>query len=165
MKHRAILVMGVAGSGKTTLGQALAAALDAHFLDSDDYHSPESIAHMAAGKALNDDMRWSWLDRLGAAVRDSSKQQQTVFACSALKRIYRDYLRASVRFTLVYPDAPFNVVSEQMSGRKGQTVPVKLLRSQYHELQPPTKDEEPIIVSIERPPEDIVQDVLGALKA
>lgn len=163
MTHRVVLVMGVAGSGKSTIGKALAQALDAAFLDADDYHPPENIAHMAAGNPLNDDMRWSWLDAVGDAARDSGKVQPTVFACSALRRVYRDYLRASVRYTLVYPDAPFAVVAERMSARKGHFMPVKLLRSQYDTLSVPTKDEEPIIVDVRESVEDIVAAIIAEL--
>lgn len=159
MKHRAILVMGVAGSGKTTIGQALGDALDAAFLDADDYHPPENIALMAAGKPLNDAMRWPWLDALGAAVRESARNQQTVFACSALKRVYRDYLRACVEFTLIYPDAPIDLTLGRMSSRKNHFMPIRLLRDQYKTLNPPTKDEDPIIVDVARPVSDIIADL------
>jgi len=159
MTHRVILVMGVAGSGKTTISRGLASALDAAFLDADDYHPPENIAHMAAGKPLNDAMRWPWLDALGAAVRETAQTRQTVFACSALKRVYRDYLRASVDFTLIFPYAPMDLVIERMSARKNHFMPVKLLRDQYKILNPPTKDENPIVVDVARPIHKIIADL------
>ncbi|SEW45633.1 gluconate kinase, SKI family [Cognatiyoonia koreensis] len=161
--NEVILVMGVAGCGKTTIGKTLAEARGAAFLDADDYHPPKNVTHMGAGKPLNDELRWPWLDALGDAVRASARDRPTVFTCSALKRIYRDYLRASVRYRLVYPDAPFAVVSQRMAARKDHFMPVKLLRSQYHVLNPPTKDEEPIVVSIEQPLEDIIADIQTAL--
>jgi len=163
MKHRIVLVMGVAGSGKSTIGRALATAIDAAFLDADDFHPTENIKHMAAGNALTDDMRWPWLDALGDAVRDSSKVQSTVFACSALKRVYRDYLRASVNYRLVYPDAPYAVVAERMAARKKHFMPVRLLRSQYDTLNVPTKDEEPITVDVRESVDDIIASIIPQL--
>jgi len=163
MSYQIVLVMGVAGSGKTTIGQGIAAAIDGQFLDADDFHPKENVKHMAAGKPLNDEMRWPWLDALGEAVRESAKTQPTVFACSALKRIYRDYLRAGIRYTLVYPDAPFALVARRMSARKDHFMPVKLLRSQYDTLNPPTPDEKPIIVSIDRTVPEIVDDAVSQL--
>ncbi len=88
----AIMVMGVSGSGKSTIGAALADAIGGIFLDGDDYHPQTNIDHMAAGKPLTDDMRWPWLDTLASAVQKARSDQVTVFACSALKKTYRERL-------------------------------------------------------------------------
>lgn len=159
MKHRVIMVMGVAGAGKTTIGKALAEAIDAQFLDADDYHSKANIAHMTAGRPLNDAMRWPWLDLVGSAVKEAAATHQTVFACSALKRIYRDYLRASLNYTLVYPDAPIDLVKKRFSKLGKAKVMMRFLRSQYDVLSPPTKDEAPIIVSADQPVADIIAEI------
>lgn len=163
MKHRVIMVMGVAGAGKTTVGKALAQAIDAQFLDADDYHSKANLAHMAAGRPLNDTMRWPWLDLVGSAVKEAAAIDQTVFACSALKRIYRDYLRASLRYTLVYPDAPIGLVQKRFPKLGKGSIPKRFLRNQYEVLSPPTKDEGPIIVSADQSVADIVAEILTQL--
>ena len=164
MRHPVILVMGVAGAGKTTIGKALAQDIGAAFVDADDYHSKENIAHMAAGKSLSDDMRWPWLDIVGEETKSAASKQKTVLACSALKRIYRDYLRASFTFTLVYPQVPLPIVQKRLArfGRRG--IPMRFLRSQYDALSEPTKDEAPIIVSGDQPIEAIIAETKAQLR-
>lgn len=163
MKHRVVMVMGVAGAGKTAIGRALADHLNANFFDADDYHPKANVTHMTAGKPLTDNMRWPWLDLLGDAVKEGAQQRETVFACSGLKRIYRDYLRAGLRYELVYLDAPFEVVSARIAARKSHFMPAKLIRSQYTTLQPPTKDETPITVEVADPVSEIVTEIASQL--
>ena len=92
----ALVVMGVSGSGKSTVGAAVAAALALHFIDGDSLHAPASVAKMQAGTPLDDDDRWPWLDRIGAALSDATRWPGGVIvACSALKRSYRDRIRAA----------------------------------------------------------------------
>jgi len=88
-----IVVMGVAGSGKSTLGAAIAQTLNCTFIDADDLHPAENIAHMSSGKPLTDEMRWPWLDACGAAM---AEQDAVVLGCSALKHVYRERLRKFV---------------------------------------------------------------------
>ena len=92
--HSPVVVMGVSGAGKTTVGIALAAALDVPFVDADDLHSDEARQKMARGEPLTDDDRWPWLARVAARLADPA-HPATVIACSALKRVYRDALRAA----------------------------------------------------------------------
>lgn len=159
---RKILVMGVSGSGKSTLGAALASALGGRFIDADDLHPAGNVAHMAAGKPLNDAMRWPWLDACGAALAET--KGDAVLGCSALKRSYRDRLRAAVPgLILVYPDAPRALVEARMQARKGHFMPPALLDSQYATLEPPQEDEAPIRVGIDAPVERIVQAILPRL--
>jgi gluconokinase len=139
----AVVVMGVSGSGKSTVGAGVADVLGLGFVDGDGLHSPESVARMAAGQALSDDDRWPWLDRIGARLADAhSAPAGLVIACSALKRIYRDRIRAAapgVRF--VFLDGPAEVIAARMAGRSGHYMPTALLASQLRTLEPPGADE------------------------
>lgn len=157
MKHPVILVMGVAGSGKTDIAKALAHSIGAAYLDADDCHSKTGKAHMAAGKPLTDPMRWSWLDEVGEAVKLAASESPVVLACSALKRIYRDYLRASFRFTLVFPDVTFAAAQKRLSLPGRRKLPARFLRNQFDMLGIPTKDEAPIIVAGDQSIDDIVK--------
>ena len=159
---RAFVVMGVSGSGKSTIGAALAQRLGADFVDADDLHPPENVAHMAAGLPLSDDMRWPWLDACGAVLQNRSGD--IVLACSALRRSYRDRLRQAVPdLVLIYPDAPRALVEARMCARTGHFMPVALLDSQYATLEPPQNDEAPIPVGIDASVDQIVDRILQGL--
>src|SRR5215468_10171877 len=94
---KALIVMGVAGSGKSTLGTALATQIGCPFLEGDDFHSPQAVERMRAGIPLTDEDRWPWLDRLGRAISDQVVAHRiAIAACSALKKVYRDRLRAAI---------------------------------------------------------------------
>ena len=131
----AVVVMGVSGSGKTTVGRILAQALDADFVDGDDLHSEEARAKMSQGIALVDEDRWPWLDRVGARLAEGT----VVIACSALKRVYRDRLRAgagpALRF--VYLNATPEAMRARVGSRKGHYMPASLVDSQFAALEPP----------------------------
>lgn len=156
--------MGVAGSGKSTIGAALAAAMGGVFIDADDLHSAANRAKMTSGHPLTDEDRWPWLDACAQALAESSKTRFTVLGCSALKRAYRDRLRAGVpNLTLVYPQAPRELVEKRMAARQGHYMPTALLDSQYAALEPPAADENPLVVSVQPPVAEIVQDVVSRL--
>lgn len=157
----AIMVMGVSGAGKSSVGAALATTLGGVFLDGDDYHPQVNIDHMAAGHPLTDDMRWPWLDRLAAAVQRARQNDITVFACSALKRSYRDHLRAVIPdLQLVYLDAPQSLVADRLAQRKGHFMPKGLLDSQFATLDVPKNC---IAISIDQPVAAIVDDIAARL--
>ena len=144
-----VVVMGVAGSGKTTVGKRLAAALDGQFVDGDDLHTPEARAKMGAGTALTDADRWPWLDRVGATLAEAlARGRACVVACSALKRVYRDRIRAaagpSLRF--VYLAAEPEAMRRRVGSRKGHYMPASLVDSQFAALEPP--DGEPDVVAL-----------------
>lgn len=148
--HAAIMVMGVSGCGKSTIGAGLAEALGGAFLDGDDFHPQANVDHMAAGEPLTDQMRWPWLDRLAGAVNDQRQATVTVFACSALRQSYRDYLGAAIlNLRIVYLDAPYEVVSAQLAKRTDHYMPQTLLDSQYATLEVPAKTD--ATVSIDQP--------------
>lgn len=133
MQSEIIIVMGVSGSGKTVVGQRLAAARGSVFIDGDDLHAPDNIEKMRRGVALGDRDRAGWFDRIiGAARRLRTEARSGVIACSALKRSYRDQLRAgidAVRF--VYLKGSYEKVYQQLSGRQGHFMPIQLLASQF----------------------------------
>lgn len=136
-----VIVMGVSGSGKTTLGRALGAALHAPFLDGDDYHTPQARARMHTGHPLTDADRAPWLARLRAEL---DAHDRVILACSALKRRYRDTLRApGTRF--LHLDVPGDLLRERLAHRSGHYAGPDLLPSQLAALQPPQPDENDIL--------------------
>ena len=130
-----VLVMGVAGAGKTTIGEALAHSLGWLFIDADDYHPPENVAKMKAGIPLVDEDRWPWLARLNEVLREKT---DAILACSALKASYRERLAQGIDgFTTVYLDGDFALINERMKGRRHRYMPAALLESQFAALEPP----------------------------
>jgi gluconokinase len=141
-----VIVMGVSGSGKSTLGEALAAELDLPFIEGDRFHPSENVAKMSAGIPLTDADRWPWLERLGAELVSSSG---AVASCSALRRIYRDRLRAVVgpglRFVCLIQSRP--ELERRMGSRQGHFMPAGLLDSQLAAFEPPTEERDVMIAA------------------
>ena len=164
---RALIVMGVSGCGKSTLGALLAGALDCPFLEGDSYHSTAAVEKMRGGQALTDADRWPWLDRLGAAIADRvAAQGVAVAACSALKRAYRDRLRAAigvpVHFILLDNDR--DALLARVGNRPGHYMPPSLLDSQLATLERPLPDEGAMILTTNMPPETLRDRVLDTLR-
>ncbi|MGI9551526.1 MAG: gluconokinase [Aurantibacter sp.] len=157
-----LIVMGVSGSGKSTIGRLLAHELGLPYFDGDDYHPANNVLKMSAGEPLNDNDRQEWLNALNE-LAVTSLPQGAVIACSALKERYRAVLREtiedSVRF--VYLQGSFEEVFKRMTERKDHFMPVNLLKSQFEILEPP---EGAICVSIKRHPEEIIQEILDQLQ-
>ena len=133
-----VVVMGVSGCGKSTVGEALAASLGWRFLDADDFHPPANVAKMAAGTPLVDEDRWPWLDRLAAEMRAiNAGGGDAVLACSALRQAYRDRLAAAgdVRFVHLAGDLP--TIAARLASRQHRYMPQSLLASQFATLEPP----------------------------
>jgi gluconokinase len=133
-----VVVMGVSGCGKTTVGRALAAALGWPFFDGDDFHPEANVARMAAGVALTDDDRWPWLDRIAAEMRAvQAGGGNAVLACSALRQSYRDRLAAAgdVRFVHLVGDA--DTIGARLAARRHRYMPATLLASQFATLEAP----------------------------
>jgi gluconokinase len=160
-----VVVMGVSGVGKSTVGTRLAEALGVPFVDGDDLHPPANRAKMAAGHPLDDDDRRPWLDAVEAWIdADAAACCGGVVACSALKRRYRDRLRrggANVWF--LHLDAPHDVVEARMLGRRNHAMPVSLLDSQESDLEPLQPDEDGMTVPATRRVDRIVNDVVSTL--
>jgi carbohydrate kinase (thermoresistant glucokinase family) len=136
----AVVVMGVASCGKTTLGEALAAHFDVPFVEGDKLHSPESVAKMSAGIPLTDEDRWPWLGRVGDALAGDAA---CIASCSALKRSYRDAIRAHAKrdVAFIHLHGTREVLAARIVGRKGHFMPASLLDSQLKTLEMPSADE------------------------
>jgi gluconokinase len=149
--------MGVSGSGKTTVGELLAARTGWPFLDADTLHSAEHIAQMEAGIPLTDDQRWPWLGRIASWIGERyAAGEPGVVACSALRRAYRDHLReADPDLRLVYLRVDRAVVADRLSDRRGHFFPASLVDAQLAVLDEPTADEQPIIIHSGQPPEEV----------
>lgn len=160
-----VLVMGVAGAGKSTVGALLAARLAVPFADADAFHPPANIGKMRAGIPLTDADRWPWLEAIGAWL-DARRAagEGGVVTCSALKRAYRARLlagRPEVR--LLYLQGERALIAERMAARTGHFMPPGLLDSQFATLEEPGPEEHAIILSVAPPPEAIVRAALVAL--
>lgn len=155
-----VVVMGVQGIGKTTIGSLLAQRLGVPFIDGDTLHSAHSIELMASGIPLTDADREPWLHAVGEALAEGTATGGLVIACSALRRSYRDLIRGHVPSAyFVEPWGPIEVVRERVSSRTHEYMPPELLQSQYDALEPLADDERGIRVSVTATPEAIVDDV------
>jgi len=162
----ALVVMGVSGSGKSTVAAGIAAALGLHFIDGDGLHSPASVARMQAGTPLGDEDRWPWLERIAERLVDDGRWPRgVVIACSALRRAYRDRIRAGapgVRF--VFLDGPAGLIRARMAGRAGHYMPESLLASQLRTLEPPGEGEPDVLrLDIALPAEAVIGAAVRAL--
>ena len=150
--------MGVAGSGKSVIGAALATALDVDFVEGDEYHSAENVQRMSAGIPLTDADRARWLRALALRIREA-KDAGTglVVSCSALKQAYRDILRAEasdLRFVFLKGEPA--LIAERLAGRRGHFMPPSLLDSQFAALEEPSPDEDAWVCDVRQSPQDIV---------
>jgi gluconokinase len=161
----ALVVMGVSGSGKSTVADRLAARLGWSYEDGDGFHPASNVAKMSAGQPLTDEDRWPWLQAIADEIdRLSATGERVVIACSALKRSYREVLvhgRDDIRIVLL--DGTQDLIAARLAARKGHFMPPGLLASQFRTLERPEADERPIIVSIDAPVEQIVDDIVTQL--
>lgn len=162
----ALIVMGVSGSGKSTIAEALSARLGWRCADADGFHPAANVAKMSAGQPLTDDDRWPWLKAIADEIdRLCGKRQHAVVACSALRRAYRDVLvhgRRDVR--IVFLDGTRELIAARLATRKGHFMPPGLLDSQFRTLEQPGPDEGAVTVSIDASVEAIVDDIVRQLK-
>lgn len=156
-----VVVMGVSGSGKSTIGAALAVRLESRFVDADDLHPLPNIEKMAAGVPLDDTDRVIWL----TAVCQELGRGDVVLACSALKRRYRDQMRAAdPDLQLVYLGGDAETIIGRMAGRPGHFMPVSLLASQLDDLEPPNPDEHALELNVTLPPARMVEQAVRAMR-
>jgi len=157
-----ILVMGVSGCGKSTIGSLLADRLGVPFLDADSLHPAANLAKMSAGVPLDDEDRWPWLRLVGAAL--AASPDGTVVACSALRRAYRDLLRSfAPDLQIVHLVGTREELAARMRHREGHFMPVALLDTQLATLEPLGADEAGVEIDAMRPPDDIVASALSTL--
>jgi gluconokinase len=154
-----VLVMGVAGVGKTTIGEALARALGWRFIDADDYHPPQNVAKMKAGIPLEDADRWPWLAHLNKLLKE---EDNAVLACSALKESYRQRLAQGIAdFTVVYLHGSAELIRSRMETRSHRFMPAALLESQFAALEPP---KDAITIDVAADPSLSVAAIMARLK-
>ena len=154
-----IVVMGVSGSGKTTIGSLLAESLQLPFLDGDHLHSAANVERMAAGIALRDEERRPWLEAVGRHLAEREGRGGVV-ACSALKRSYRDLLRSwSPRLIVVFLDGPIDLIRSRIATRTHEFMPPTLLASQFASLEPLDPDERGLRVDVRRSPAAVVDEI------
>jgi gluconokinase len=160
------VVMGVSGSGKTTIAALLSAALGCQFQEGDDLHPPENVEKMHSGTPLTDADRLPWLRKIAEEIDGwRARGESGVLTCSALKRSYRDTIigdRSNV--TLVYLRGSHDLIHRRMAARHEHFMPVALLDSQFAALQEPTPDENPITVDVGAPPTEIVDEIVRQLE-
>jgi gluconokinase len=161
----AIVVMGVAGCGKSVVGEVLAEALEGVFIEGDRLHPPENVARMASGEPLTDALRESWLDAIGRRIAASvSDGQGVVAACSALKRSYRDRLRGFCQdIVFVYLEIDPATAKRRVGDRQGHFMPASLVDSQFATLEAPAADERALTLDGTRPVAQLVNTALNLL--
>jgi len=160
-----LIVMGVSGSGKTTVAEGIATRMGWLYAEGDDFHSQANVDKMASGTPLTDEDRWPWLRAIGTWIDEHERDKRSaVVTCSALRRIYRDLLREGrehIRF--VYLEIPEEVLRDRLAHRTGHYMPPSLLPSQLATLEPLQPDEPGVVVHAHDNPEDSVTEALDKL--
>ncbi|KIC69110.1 gluconokinase [Kocuria rhizophila] len=162
-----VVVMGVSGSGKTTIGTLVAHELGVEFIDGDSLHPLENVQKMAAGTPLDDDDRWPWLEIVGRTLHEHGERREgLVVACSALKRVYRERIRSQAPSALfLHLDGTVEVLTRRIEGRSGHFMPAALLESQIETLEPLAQEEGGYVLNIDQPVADMVDDAVTRLRA
>jgi gluconokinase len=159
-----VIIFGVSGAGKTTIGELLARELGWHFYEADDFHSQANVEKMHRGVPLTDEDRWPWLKKLRELIeRSIGAGENAVLACSALKRVYRDCLRVSEQVKFVFLRGDYALIEEQLRQRRAHFMNPALLQSQFADLEEPQPDEHPLTVALGRTPQGIVEEIEAKL--
>ena len=156
-----IVIMGVSGCGKSSVGEGLSARLGIPYRDGDDLHPAANVAKMRAGVPLTDEDRWPWLDRVAEVL---AQEAPVIVGCSALKRAYRDRIRTAGDVTFVHLVGSRDLIAGRMADRKGHYMPLTLLDSQFAALEPPGP-EEAVAVSIDQSLDAIITEILAKVQA
>jgi gluconokinase len=159
-----IIIFGVSGAGKTTVGMLLARELGWRFIEADDFHPAANIEKMRSGRPLTDEDRWPWLDRLREQIEQLlSAGENAVLACSALRRAYRDRLHVSDEVKFVFLRGDYALVEKQLRSRHGHFMNAALLQSQFDDLEEPKADENVLTIELGGTPEEIVESIKAKL--
>ncbi len=160
-----IIIFGVSGAGKTTLGQLLAQELRWKFYEADDFHSQANIDKMRQGIPLTDEDRSPWLESLRELIKQClAAGQNAVLACSALRKSYRRCLRVSPEVKLVYLLGDYALIERQLRQRRGHFMDPKLLRSQFADLEQPQPEEDVAVIKLGRSPLELVEEMKKKLR-
>jgi len=155
-----VIIFGVSGAGKTTVGKLLARKLGWHFLEADDFHPAANIEKMRSGVPLVDEHRWPWLENLRELIkRRIEAGENAVVACSVLKRKYRDRLRVNSDVKFMFLRGDYALIAEQLRHRRGHFMNPDLLRSQFADLEEPEPDEGTITIELGRTPEELLEEL------
>jgi len=163
----AVIVMGVSGCGKSTVGSLLAARLGVDFIEGDEFHPSENVAKMASGQALTDEDRKGWLQTLSDQLKQAQvNRKSVVLSCSALKESYREILkRGSPKAWIIYLNSSFEVLNERVTQRSHQYMPASLLKSQLATLEPPAPGPRVLSFDVATPAEQIAEQIQDLLRA
>jgi gluconokinase len=160
-----VIIFGVSGAGKTTVGKLFAHEVGWRFIEADDFHPAANVAKMRSGRPLTDEDRWPWLERLHQEIKRSiDVGESAVLACSALKRAYRDRLRASEDMKFVFLRGDYALVEKQLRSRRHHFMNPNLLQSQFDDLEEPQPDEHVLTVQLGGTPEAIVGEIKTKLR-
>jgi gluconokinase len=159
-----VIIFGVSGAGKTTIGKLLADELGWRFYEADDFHSQANIEKMRRGIPLTDKDRWPWLNKLRTLIeRCVESGENAVLGCSTLKQVYRDRLRVSTKVKFVFLRGDYAVIARQLRHRRGHFMNPALLKSQFADLEEPKPDEHVLTIELGHTPEEIVDRIKAKL--
>lgn len=166
MTPRLLMVMGVSGSGKSTIALNLADAIDGIYLDGDDYHPKSNIEKMSKGVALTDDDRWPWLELFAKTMAKQNGKTKTIGACSSLTKAYREYLtkQAEEPILFIYLDGSKELILERMTSRANHFMPSSQLDNQFNTLEIPDSSELALHIDISGTSKKIISDLLSKLE-
>ena len=160
-----VIVFGVSGAGKTTIGKLLAEQFGWRFYEADDFHPSANIEKMRSGLPLADEDRWPWLNLLREQItRSLAAKENAVLACSALKRAYRERLRIGNDVKFVFLRGNYALIENQLRRRRGHFMNPALLRSQFADLEEPRSVEDAVTIELGRTPEELVEEIKTKLK-
>ena len=155
-----VVVFGVSGAGKTTVGKLLAEQMGWHFYEADDFHSRANIDKMQRGVPLTDEDRWPWLEKLRGVIEQClAANENAVLACSALKRAYRDRLRVGSQVNFVFVRGEYALIEQQLRARHDHFMNPELLHNQFAALEEPQPDEDVLIMELGRTPQELVKEI------
>jgi gluconokinase len=158
-----VIIFGVSGTGKTTLGKLFARKLGWAFHEADDFHSPANVEKMHTGIPLTDEDRWPWLESLRELIKRLDAKEDAVLACSALKHAYRRFLRVNDQVKFVYLRGDYALIANQLWKRKGHFMNPELLKSQFADLEKPRAAEGILTIDLGRTPRELVQEITTKL--